>query len=83
MFEFCQTDIPTIKCFFIPQCVTEKEQFALLSRHKMRTTMQGTKCLDYLEKISSNGIKFKQPSKDPKTSGSTCSKNIPNNLQSE
>jgi len=37
----------------------------------LRTTIQGTKCLGYLEKISSNGIKFKQPSKDPKTYRST------------
>jgi len=49
----------------------------------MRTTIHGTKCLDYLEKISSNGIKFKQPSKDRKTSESAHSKNIPKSPQSE
>ena len=36
--------------FYIPQCVTEKAQFALLSRHKMGTTIQRTKSLHHLEK---------------------------------
>jgi len=50
----------------------------------MRTTIQGTKRLHHLEKISSNAKQFKQTSKDLKISGSTCSMStIPNSLQSK
>jgi len=70
-------------CNGIPQYVTEKAQFALLSRQKMGTTIQETKCFQHLEKISSNSIKSKQQSEDKKFSGSTSLKNIPNSLQSK
>jgi len=49
----------------------------------METTIQGTKWFHHSEKISSNAIQFEKTSKDLKISGSTCSKNMHNSLQSK
>jgi len=49
----------------------------------MGTTIQETKCFHHLEKISSNGIKFKQSGKDPMFFRKICLKDIPDILQSK
>jgi len=81
-FDFCQTDILNIKCFFIPRSAIEKAHFVLQKSYKMETKVQGTKSFHHLEPVSSNGAQFKQPSED-KFSWQHMFTEHPNSVQSK